>query len=207
MGTLSISPSLVIRLQGIFGTEAGWKHQLLYIPSIVPFFLVSALAFWLFKMNRVSIREVWDESYERVHRPILALLGALVFVKLLMVDGDNACTMVIGNVFAHVAGENWTYFAAYLGAIGSFFSGSNMVSNMTFGGIQNSISDDLGLTRTTILALQNVGGAMGNMICINNIVAVCCILGISNQEGYILKRTVIPLLFYGAIAAAVAFFL
>ena len=41
---------------------------------------------------------------------------------------------------------------------------------------------------------------MGNMVCINNIVAVCSILGISAQEGYILKRTVIPMLAYAVIA-------
>jgi lactate permease len=206
IGTFSINPSLVVQLQGIFGTDAGWKHQLLYIPSIVPFFLVSALAFYFFKMSRKDIKEVWSETYNRVFQPIIALLGAMVFVKLLMVDGDNACTMIIGNAFAQAAGENWTYFASYLGAIGSFFSGSNTVSNMTFGGIQDSIAGNLGLNRTTILALQNVGGAMGNMVCINNIVAVCCILGITNKEGYILKRTIVPLLIYGAIAGVVACF-
>lgn len=207
IGTLSINPSLVVQLQGILGTDTGWKHQLLYIPSIIPFFLVSALAFYFFKMSRKDIKEVWSETYNRVHQPIIALLGAMVFVKLLMVDGDNACTMIIGNAFAQAAGENWKYFASYLGSIGSFFSGSNTVANMTFGGIQDSIAGNLGLNRTTILALQNVGGAMGNMICINNIVAVCCILGITNKEGYILKRTVIPLLIYGAIAGITACFI
>jgi lactate permease len=48
-----------------------------------------------------------------------------------------------------------------------------------------------------------VGGAMGNMVCINNIIAVCSILGISNQEGFILKRTVIPMGVYGIIASLV----
>ena len=84
----------------------------------------------------------------------IALLGALVFVKLLMVDGDNACTMVIGNAFAGAVGENWKYFASYLGAVGSFFSGSNTVSNMPFGGIHDSIAanpgkylHEMGITR------------------------------------------------------------
>lgn len=207
IGTLSISPSLVVRLRDIFGTATARSHELLYVPSLIPFFLVSALAFYLFKMSRKDIKDVWNETYGRVHQPILALLGALVFVRLLMVDGDNACTMIIGNAFANAVGENWKYFASYLGAIGSFFSGSNTISNITFGGIQDSIAGNLGLNRTTILALQNVGGAMGNMVCINNIVAVCCILGITNKEGYILKRTIIPLLIYGAMAGVIATFL
>jgi len=142
-----------------------------------------------------------------MYHPILALLGALVFVRLLMVGGDGACTIIIGNTFANAAGENWKYFASFMGAVGAFFAGSNTVSNMTFGGIQDSIAQNLHLSRTTILSLQNVGGAMGNMVCINNIVAVCSILGIMNKEGFILKRTFFPMVIYGLIAAMLAFFI
>jgi lactate permease len=55
--------------------------------------------------------------------------------------------------------------------------------------------------------MQSVGAAMGNMVCINNIVAVCSILGIANQEGFILKRTVVPMVLYGVIAGIVCYFL
>ena len=72
---------------------------------------------------------------------------------------------------------------------------------MTFGGIQQAIAGAVGLDGTLILALQSVGGSMGNMVCINNIVAVCSILGIYNQEGAIIKRTAVPMLIYGVIAA------
>jgi lactate permease len=103
-----------------------------------------------------------------------------------------------------LAGENWAYFAAYLGALGAFFSGSATISNLTFGGIQDSIAAELKLDRTVILSMQSVGAAMGNMVCLNNIVAVCSILGITNREGEVLKRTVGPMLLYGVIAALVS---
>ena len=62
-------------------------------------------------------------------------------------------------------------------------------------------NEKLALNRAVILAMQSVGAAMGNMVCINNIVAVCSILGIANREGYILKRTVVPMVLYGIVAA------
>jgi len=138
---------------------------------------------------------------------VVALLGALVFVKLLMGGGEQACTAVIGRSFAALIGTKWPFFASYLGAVGSFFAGSNTVSNLTFGGIQNTIAMDLGLDRLTILALQSVGGGMGNMVCINNIVAVCSILGLEKVEGTILKKAAIPMLLYGIIAAIAALLL
>jgi len=45
-----------------------------------------------------------------------------------------------------------------------------------------------------------VGAAMGSMVAISNIVAVSSILGLDNQDGFVLKRTVIPLIVYALIA-------
>jgi lactate permease len=87
-----------------------------------------------------------------------------------------------------------------LGALGSFFSGSATISNLTFGGIQESIAQNLMLDVAMVLSLQSVGAAMGNMVSINNIVAVCSVLGIEKKEGMILKRTFIPTISYGVIA-------
>ena len=48
---------------------------------------------------------------------------------------------------------------------------------------------------------------MGNMVCLNNIIAVCTILGITNAEGSIIKKTVVPMFIYGVIAAVMALIL
>ena len=201
-GSFGASASLVLQLQNIFGSESAWVLQALYIPAFVPFFLISVIAFWIFRMPRATVTGIISNSYERMRAPIFALFGALTMVQLLMVGGDNSIVVLIGRTFAETAGGGWLYVASLLGAIGAFFSGSATVSNLTFGGIQNSIALTLGLDRTVVLALQSVGGAMGNMVCINNIVAVCTILGINDKEGYILKRTIIPMLAYALIAAA-----
>ena len=86
-------------------------------------------------------------------------------------------------------------------------SGSNTVSNLTFGSVQLSTAETTGLSVTLILALQSVGGAMGNMVCINNIVAVSSVLNIQNKEGTIIKTTIVPMVVYGIIAALCASFL
>lgn len=124
-----------------------------------------------------------------------------------MAGEEASSVMIVGRALAAATGGSWQFFSAYLGAIGSFFAGSCTISNLTFGPIQDSIAIQLGLNRTTILALQSVGGAMGNMIAIHNIVAVCSVLGLENQEGEILKRTVGPMLLYGVIAAAMSLLL
>ena len=202
-----LSSNWVVTYNDILGTGTNFKHALLYVPSLIPFFLISLIALMMYSKRSENIRKSWLESWHRMKKPIIALLAALIFVKLLMVGGEQSLTMMIGQSLADIVGRNWQIFAAFLGGLGSFFSGSNTVSNLTFGGIQQSIALSLKLDLTTILAAQSVGGAMGNMICINNIVAVCSVLGLVNAEGKILRSTFCIMLSYGFIAGIVAFLL
>ncbi len=207
LGSMSISGALVLNLRGIFGTDTDWTHQLLYVPSLIPFVLISVVSWRVFAAPAGIARKVWSGSVERMRNPVPALFGALVFVRLLMVGDDRSAVMLIGHSLAAATGGWWQYLAAYLGALGSFFAGSCTISNLTFGPIQDSIATQMRLDRTTILALQSVGGAMGNMVAIHNIVAVCSVLGLGNVEGQILKKTVGPMLLYGCLATVVTLFL
>lgn len=202
-----ISPALVIQVKDILETGRSVTHALLYVPSIIPFFFISGLTFILFKTKKGVIKKTWSQSWQQIKKPILSLVPALVLVKLLLMDGDHSIVILIGQALAQITGTFWQYLAAYLGALGSFFSGSNTVSNLTFAGIQESIAQNLNLNLTTILAAQSVGGAMGNMVCINNIVAVCSVLGLVNKEGEIIKKTLWPMLIYGVVAGVMTMFL
>lgn len=204
LGELQISLPLVVQLKNILGTSISWKHPLLYVPSLIPFVLISVICFILFRMSKNMVSKTFRDSWVQLQNPVLALLGALVFVKLFMVGGEGSSAEIVGRTLADMSGSTWQFVAVYLGALGSFFSGSCTVSNLTFASIQDSIAKTLDLDRTTILSLQSVGGAMGNMVCIHNIVAVCAILGLQNQEGFILKKTFWPMLIYGAIAGVVS---
>ncbi|MCK5673211.1 MAG: L-lactate permease, partial [Spirochaetales bacterium] len=133
LGQLSISPSLVIELNNIFLTDIGWNIKLLYIPALLPFFLISFFTFRLLKMSRSSIKATWMETISKIKNPSIAHMAALVFVKLLMSGGEQSGTRIIGQALTVLIGSNWKFFASYLGAFGSFFAGSNTISNLTFG--------------------------------------------------------------------------
>lgn len=200
-GTASVSAALVLSLKNILSTSESWSHSLLYVPSIIPFVVISLLTFLMFP--RGSFKEVGKATVSQMKLPVLALLGALVFVNLMMMGGESSVVTLIGKNLASITGQNWTFFSPFLGALGSFFSGSATISNLTFGAIQNSIAADLSLDVGIILAMQSAGAAMGNMVCINNIVAVASVLALGDQEGYILKRTVWAMLAYGCVVGLV----
>jgi lactate permease len=201
LGEVTVSPSLVFQFRDILGQGLNWSHAFLYIPSLIPFFLTAGLAFLLFGSTAKTTSLALRETVARIGKPVVALFGALVFVNLLMVGGEQSSTMILGHSLAHVTGSAWKYFAPFLGALGSFFSGSTTISNLTFGGIQASIAHDVGTDPGTLLALQSAGAAMGNIIAIHNIVAACAVLMLSNVEGEILKKAFPVVVLYGLILA------
>jgi lactate permease len=71
------------------------------------------------------------------------------------------------------------------------------VSDLLFAQFQYGVATALSLPHQIIVALQAVGGAMGNMVCIHNIVAASATVGLVGMEGVILRRNVLPLLLYG----------
>ncbi len=204
LGDFALSDALVLSLDRIFHTPVTWSHKLLYVPSILPFVVVSLITFWISKTSIKEAKATLNATIQQMQKPVLALFGALVFVNLMMMGQETSAVNQIGRVLARLAGDHWSLFASYLGAVGSFFSGSATISNLTFAGIQNTIALETGLDKTTILALQSVGASFGNMVCINNIVAVSSVLSLSNKEGVILKSTALPMLLYGALAGIVA---
>lgn len=206
LGNFEISNGLIFSLKAILGTDVSASYKLLYVPALIPFVVTVLIAIPVFAVSAGKAAGIFTSSFTQTKNPLLALIGALIMVKLMLVGGDNSMVKIIGKSFAAATGEYWTYFASYLGAVGAFFSGSNTVSNLTFGSVQLSTAEIAGLSTTLILALQSVGGAMGNMVCINNIVAVCSVLDIDKKEGYIIKQTVVPMFVYGVIAALSALF-
>ncbi|HUM91808.1 MAG TPA: L-lactate permease, partial [Candidatus Competibacter sp.] len=78
------------------------------------------------------------------------------------------------------------------------------VSDLLFAEFQWGVAAQLELPRQIIVAAQAAGGAMGNMVCIHNIVAVCAVVGLSGREGIILRRTVWPFLLYGIVVGILA---
>lgn len=200
-GNIEVSQALILSWHAIFGTEVTWSYKTLYVPALVPFVVTVLLLIPILSLRKRHLNQAASDTWARIKLPILALVGALMMVNFMMQGGDQAPIFIIANTLASIMGANWSYVAALLGALGSFFSGSATVSNLTFGGIQYSIAEQTRLPISVVLALQSVGAAMGNMICLNNIIAVSTILGLKNQEGAMIKRTIVPMLVYALVAA------
>lgn len=204
LGILSLSPSLVVGITDLFGLGVNLSHKTLYVPSLIPFGLVALLGLLWYRAPPKAWKEAWTNTIARLAKPSQALFGALILVEILMLGGQNSAVNLMGRSLAAVFGGTWQFVASYLGALGAFFSGSNTVANLTFGGIQDTMARSLGLDRVTILALQATGGAYGHMVALGPVISAATILGLKNQEGAILRGVFPSLVVYGLVVGAVS---
>ncbi len=181
----------------------------LYLPGTIPFILVAILTIAIHGMSGDAVKRAWGESISKMKSPTIALIFAVALVSIFRGSGVNpgnldSMPLAMAKTVADLAGGAWTFLSSYVGGLGAFITGSNTVSDLLFGEFQWNTAELLKIPRQLIVATQAVGGAMGNMICVHNIVAVCAVVGLAGREGLVLKKTFWPFIFYGIIVGIIA---
>jgi len=204
--------SASINYTDIFGTSVSGTIDPLYNPGIMPFILVALLCIPMFRMKGKQIGAAWSEAIRRMKNPLIALVFAVPMVRIMMQSGNNSEGIVgmpiaMATAMTNIFQGAWPLIDAFIGALGSFMSGSNTVSNMLFSLFQYSIADQLGISTILIVSLQNIGGAMGNMICVHNVIAACATVGLVGVEGLLIKRNLIPMSLVGLLVGIIGFIL
>lgn len=196
----------------LFGTQVVTDFAPLSIPGIMPFMLIALICIPLFSMNRKHVSIAWMEAIMRIKDPFIALIFAVPLVRIMMQSGTNAndylsMPIAMAQEMVNVFHGAWPMVDAFVGALGAFMSGSNTVSNMLFSLFQYSIADNLGISHLLAVSLQNVGGALGNMICVHNVIAACATVGLMGVEGLLIKRNLIPMTFAAIIVGTIGLIL
>jgi lactate permease len=105
----------------------------------------------------------------RMKTPVLVIAQVLGLGFLTRYSGADA---VLGLAFTN-AGAMYPFFAAYLGWLGVFLTGSDTASNALFGSLQRITAQQLHLNETLIVATNSTGGVMGKMIDAQSIMVAC----------------------------------
>lgn len=182
----------------LFGTSVTTEFDPLNIPGIMPFMLIALLCIPMFRMTGKQVGIAWGEALKRIKGPFIALIFAVPLVRIMMISGTNpneylSMPIAMAQAMADVFKGAWPLIDPFVGALGAFMAGSNTVSNMLFVLFQYSIADSLEISRLVVVSLQNIGGAMGNMICVHNVIAACATVGLVGVEGLLIKRNLIPM--------------
>jgi lactate permease len=183
----------------------------LYLPGTI-FLLVCAVTVLLHRMSLVAVRRAVGRSGRMILSASVALLFAVPMVQVFLNSGGgdaglDSMPTVLARGVSSVAGNAWPALSPLIGGIGAFVAGSNTISNMMFSSFQFGVALDIGRNPAWVVALQAVGGAAGNVICVHNVVAACAVVGLIGREGDVIRITVFVFLYYILVAGTLGLFL
>ena len=196
---------MVIAWSGMFGYEnlnasIAWVN----VPGF--WLILSALiAIAIYDMSGEQVKAAWGEAAEKLVAPFIALVFVIAMVQVMIQSGQapgapgaGSMIEILAIATANATGFAYPAIAALIGALAAAMVGSNTVSNITFGGFQFTAAHELGLPSQIIVGTQAVGGAIGNLVAIHNVVAALATVGLVGQEGRVIRLNLIPLFYYAA---------
>jgi lactate permease len=123
--------------------------------------VLAALLSGLFlRLSGAQWRESLTRTARRLRVPILVICQVLGLAALTRYAGTDA---ILGLAFT-LSGPLYPFFAAYLGWLGVFLTGSDTASNALFGSLQRITAEQLHLNPVLAVATNSTGGVMGKMI-------------------------------------------
>lgn len=200
-----------VRVSGVFGTHIAINVMPLYLPGTI--FLVAVLfTYFMHRMDGPALRRALGKSGGAALRASMALVFTVPMVQVFInsdggAAGFDRMPIALADGVAALAGGWWPLFSTVIGGLGAFVAGSNTVSNMMFSSFQFGVGQRIGVDPTWIVALQAVGGAAGNMICVHNVVAASAVVGMLGREGLVIRRTFLPFVYYALLTGAVGYLL
>lgn len=208
LGIKDILTSYTLGIDNILGEGINYSLQYLYLPGTIPFALIAIVTIFLHKMPVTKVKEAWVDTFKQLLPATIALVFAVSMVQVMVQSNVNTYNMdgmmiTMSKAVAGIAGGSWPVFSPFVGVLGAFMSGSNTVSNILFSQFQFGVAEQLEISRIIILGVNNVGGAVGNMLAVHNVVAACATVGLVGVEGVIIRRNFIPATIY---AVAVGIF-
>jgi lactate permease len=142
--------------------------------------VLAALLSGLFlRLNASQWRESLSRTARRLRVPVLVICQVLGLASLTRYAGSDA---ILGLAFT-VTGPLYPFFAAYLGWLGVFLTGSDTAANALFGNLQRITAEQLHLNPILAAATNSTGGVMGKMIDAQSITVATAACYEDSREG------------------------
>ena len=200
-----------LQVTKLFGYTIDYSFSPFYSAGIIMLFS-AIFSIFLFKLGNKVLLEVTHEAFKKTIRPFLALTAVLIFVQILIYSGENdagylSMLIILANEISSLFGPVWPVLAPFVGAIGSFTSGSATVSNLIFSAFQYQTAIASGFSPVLVLSLQGIGAAAGNMIAIHNIIAAVTVAGLVGKESDVIRKNLPILIFYLLFMGMIGYFI
>lgn len=192
LNTLAWVPQFdVVTTNTGFFTEAG-SGQILR-PFLHPGFWVLLIALGtvaIFQRKKYLPENGWKQVFAATWKSAapasLAIVSTVVLSALMEHTG---MTQLLAKGLSITFSNFYPVVASWVGILGAFATGSNTNSNILFGGMQKDIANLLQFAPAWLIAAQTAGGSLGSMLSPAKVTLGSSTVGLTGQEGAVLKYT------------------
>ena len=189
-GVVDFLQDITVSNGGIFGSDVSYSLAPFYSAATILLLVAIFSLFW-FHESAEKTKSIVTDVLKLVSRPFIALLLTLVFVQIFINSQSielQAMPVLIAEYLSSSAGSMWPLISPFVGALGSFLAGSATVSNLIFSGIQYDVAVEASLSTSSVLSLQSLGAALGNMIALHNVIAALTIAKLSEKSASVVIK-------------------
>lgn len=190
-----------------FGSYLRLKHTFNFFNPGFAFIAVGLITSFFWKTKKIFLFEIAQSSFKKTIEPFLVIVLMSTITQLMINSVNNQ--MGVPSVLEFMARDLETFtlpfLAPFIGAFGSFITGSATVSNIMFGNLLYSAAKAVDIFPGIILALTLVGAAAGNMVALADILAAETVVGLKNQERQVVKGVILPCLIYLVLVGVIGF--
>lgn len=181
-------------------------------PTVIPWLLtpgtlafVAAVLGGLWQGAKLGdLIRIYVGTQRRLATTCVTIISIICMAKVLSYSG---MMLQLSGDLARVAGTAYPILAPFVGALGSFITGSNASANILFGGLQKQVALRLGLDPFWIAAANASGGCVGKMLSPQSIALAAVAAGLPDQEGRLLRFGLLYALPFLVALGALVFFL
>ncbi len=165
------------------------------MPAVFGFNLLSAAGTAILFAGLLSIlvmgasfsqgMRVLGQTFKTLRWPVVTISVILGFAYIMNFSG---MAITLGNAFA-TTGVLFPFFAAFLGWVGVFMTGSDTSSNALFGKLQEVTAAKIGVDPVVTVAANTSGGVCGKMISPQSLSVATAAVGLVGQEADIFRFT------------------
>lgn len=155
----------------------------LALSSLLSFFYYQKKGF----VQTADLKEVWAHTVKKCTPSTIAILTLIIMSKFMSSSG---MIYVLSQSAVSLFGRFYVVAAPFFGMLGAFITSSNMSSNILLGSFQRTAADLLGIDPIITVALQTVGGILGNAFAPGCVIMGLSTTGYTGKDSDILKKII-----------------
>jgi lactate permease len=126
-----------------------------------------------------------------LQRVLSSSLSIASMVAMAVIMENSGMTDALARGLAAGVGMYFPFVSPWIGALGSFMTGSNTNANVMFGVLQLQTANLLKYSAALILAAQTSGASLASVLAPSKVAVGASTAGMSGREGEVMRKLVI----------------